>query len=91
MNPIHEYGKYGGRVLRPFKGEVPWIADAEISAEQAMKWPLANRKALYEDNKIEWYGPPEDTEKRVAAAEKTKAPEKDKTKAPAVKKSSRTK
>lgn len=98
MLPQHEYGRYGGRVLRPFKADVPFLVDAEISAEVAMKWPLQNRKALFELGKIEWYGPPEDGEKRVEAAKKatsskknTPAKEEAKAKAPAVRKSSRTK
>lgn len=84
MNPSHEYGKYGGRVLRALKADVPFIVDAEITAEQAEKWPVANRKALFESGKVEWYGPPEDAAKRTVAAkaaiiqdepEKTKAPD----------------
>jgi hypothetical protein len=78
MIPAHEYGTYGGRALRNFNADVPYIAQAEISAEQAAKWPIANRRALYELGKVEWYGPPEDTAKRVAAAPKEKAPAKEK-------------
>jgi hypothetical protein len=99
--PEHNYGEYGGRVLRSFKADVPYIEGAEITAEAAMKWPLGNRRALHELHKVEWYGPPEDAKKRTVAADeavKTKAPvipkeEKKVTepKTPAVKKSSRTK
>lgn len=115
MNPSHEYGKFGGRVLRAFKADVPFIVDAEITAEKAETWPVANRKALFEAGKVEWYGSPEDAAKRTVAAnaavldepeetqdeEETKAPDAPKEpkipkksgsrKAPAVKKTSRTK
>lgn len=97
MLPAHEYGRFGGRVLRPFKADVPFIADAEVTAEQAMKWPIQNRKALFELGKVEWYGPPEDGEKRLTAANAAKPPVKKETKKaeaktpPAVRKSSRTK
>jgi len=96
--PIHKFGEFGGRCLAPFKADVPFIVGAEISAEQAMKWPLANRKALFELHKIEWYGPPEDAEKRLHSAKKAtekkveaKAEHKSHRTPPAVKKSSRTK
>lgn len=55
------HGEYGGRVLRKFVGGgVQWIPGAAITPEQAMEWPLANRKALYNTHKVEWYGPPAD-------------------------------
>lgn len=93
--PIHEYGKFGGRVLRSFKADIPYIEGAEISAEVAMRWPFGNRKALFEMGKIEWYGPPEDAEKRLTAATnaaKEKKPKAEKTEnTPSVKSSRRTK
>lgn len=51
-------GEYGGRVLRQFKGDVPWIVGAEIPPEVALQWPIANRKALHATHKVEWWGPP---------------------------------
>ena len=96
MLPVHEYGKYGGRCLRPFNADVPYIVDAEISADAASKWPIGNRKALFELGKVEWYGPPEDAEKRTVAAKAAVAKEPKivkevKSKTPVVKKSHRTK
>lgn len=90
----HNYGEFGGRVLRMFKADVPYMEGAEISAEQAMKWPLANRRALWELHKVEWYGPPEDAEKRTVAAKAATEKKPAKTaepKTPVVKKSNRTK
>jgi len=93
--PAHEYGKYGGRVLRAFKADVPFVVDAEITPQMASTWPMSNRKALFETGKIEWYGPPEDAEKRTVAAAASATPAKKKeekvSKTPAVRKSSRTK
>ena len=78
-------GEYGGRVLRAFKADVPWIVGAEIPAEVAMTWPIANRKALFATHKVEWFGPPAGEK---APAKVAKAPAKPKT--PAVNKASST-
>lgn len=52
------FGEYGGRVLRKIQTDKPYLPGALITPEEAMQWPLANRKALYNTHKVEWYGPP---------------------------------
>jgi len=65
------FGEYGGRVLRPFKGfGVAFIAGATLSPETVKNWPLANRRALHETGNIEWYGPPSEAETEVREAGK---------------------
>ena len=82
------YGEYGGRVLRAFKGETPFIVGAELSAEEVMNWPISNRKALHSTHKVEWYGPPRDSKEPVQRPAPKKA---DEPKTPAVKSSGSTK
>jgi hypothetical protein len=73
-------GEYGGRVLRAFKGDKPYIVGAEITPEEAEKWPIANRKALFNTHKVEWFGPPAGQPvQKPAPAKKATTPAKDKT------------
>lgn len=67
------YGEYGGRVLRKFNADKPYIVGAEITAEEAESWPVANRKALFNTHKVEWYGPSADDKK--AAVKSAASPE----------------
>lgn len=65
-------GEYGGRVLRAFKGNVPYIVGALIDPEVAMSWPPANRKALESQHKVEWFGPPVEEAPQKPAPKNTK-------------------
>lgn len=86
-------GEYGGVVRRTFKADVPYLVGTAITAEQAMEWPIANRLALYNTKKVEWWGPPaEEVKQRPAPAAKAeKVEKKEETKTPAVKATGRTK
>lgn len=79
-------GEYGGCVKRTFKGDGKnWIAGAILKPEDVMGWPLANRKALHDGGKVDWYGPPVAAEQVAREAGKP-APERKTTSQPAEKK-----
>jgi len=58
-------------VLHPFKGAgTSFIRGAVLSAELVSEWPLANRRALHDAGRVEWFGAPneEETEAREEGA-----------------------
>ena len=68
---MRHYGEYGGRVLRAFKANVPYIVGAFIEPDVAMSWPFPNRKALENQHKVEWFGPPVEEVAQKAAPKGT--------------------
>lgn len=58
------FGEYGGIVKREIKnaGGMKYIVGAVLKPEVVTKWPLANRMALHQEGKVDWYGPPVEAE-----------------------------
>lgn len=62
-------GEYGGRVLRTFEGgDKKWIAGAILTPADVASWPYANKLALHNSGKIDWFGPPVEEEAKARAA-----------------------
>lgn len=67
------FGEYGGRCLRKFSGGgKTFIPGAELSAEEVESWPIANRRALFNTHKVEWYGQPIENSKKEVEEVKEK-------------------
>lgn len=57
------FGQYGGRVLRPFKGDgQQFVSGAVLTPEMVESWPVANRVALANCGSILWYDAPDEEE-----------------------------
>ena len=56
-----ELGKYGGRVIRGFSGDVPYIRGATLEPDMVKDWPAANKAALQASGKVEWFDRPNKT------------------------------
>lgn len=69
----HPCGEYGGRVLRKFNaGSAQFIPGALLTPEMVEDWPLANRRALHDSGKVDWFHEPsaEEFEARSEGKEK---------------------
>lgn len=65
------YGQFGGRVIRPFKGNgTQFIKGAILKPEVTEDWPVANCKALANSGHVEWFSELPEDEKTVRSKKK---------------------
>lgn len=65
------YGQFGGRVIRPFKGNgTQFIKGAILKPEVTEEWPVANCIALANSGHVEWFSELPDDEQKVRTKKK---------------------